>query len=74
MAQLLIALALVAALVWFVLTRTGADKETGAPRPYAAEVQKAEDVQDLMQQAPRMRQNQLDQQLPLEPREVDPAE
>jgi hypothetical protein len=74
MAQILIALALVGALVWFVLSRTSTTTEGGSPQPYGAETQKARDVQDSMQQIPQMRQDQLDQQLPLEPREADPAE
>ena len=55
MAQLLMALAVVAALVYFVLFRTGTDSETGEAQPYAQEVEKAEDVQQLMQN-PQQRQ------------------
>jgi hypothetical protein len=69
MVQILMALAIVAALVYFVLFRTGTDPETGQSQPYAEEVQKAEDVQQLMQAYPQQQQRQLDVQL--EPRQVD---
>lgn len=66
MVQILMALAIVAALVYFVLFRTGADEETGEARPYAEEVRKAEDVQQLMQNP---QERGIDIQL--EPRETD---
>jgi hypothetical protein len=69
MVQILMALAVVAALVYFVLFRTGTDKETGQAQPYAEEVQKAEDVQQLMQDTQQRQQQQIDVQL--EPRPVD---
>ena len=63
MAQILIALALVAALVWFVLTRTGVRNEEGPPQPYAAEVQQAEEVKDTLQQGAQMRRDQVEQMM-----------
>lgn len=72
MAQLLIALALVAALVWFVLTRTGSRTEEGSPRPYAGEVQKAEEVQDTLQQGSQMRGDQIEQMM--QPGSDEPTE
>jgi hypothetical protein len=62
MAQLLMALAVVAALVYFVLFRTGTDPETGQSQPYAEEVQKAEDVQQLMQDTQQLQQRQIDEE------------
>lgn len=62
MAQLILTLAVVAGLVYFVLFRTGTDTETGKAEPYAAEVQKAEDVQLMMQDGQQLRQQQIDEQ------------
>lgn len=63
MMQLIFALGIVAALVYFVLFRTGGDTAAGDPaKPYAAEVQKAEQVEEVLKQDLQLQQRQIDEQ------------
>jgi hypothetical protein len=62
MVQVLMALAVVAALVYFVLFRSGSQPEAEDPRPHAAELQKAEQVEDVIQQGQQLEQQRIDEQ------------
>jgi hypothetical protein len=55
MVQLILSLAIVAALVYFVLFRTGSQTEDEPAKPYAAEVQKSEQVEQVLQQGREQR-------------------
>ncbi|MGH8561746.1 MAG: hypothetical protein ACRES4_07270 [Nevskiales bacterium] len=69
MVQLIMTLAVVAALVYFVLFRTGSQTGEEPAKPYAAEVEKAKQVEEVLQQTQQQQQRQIDVQL--EPRQVD---
>lgn len=72
MMQLLFALGIVAALVYFVLFRTGTDPTTEQPKPYAAEVQKAEQVEQVLQQGREQRlAEELRQEQELQRQSID---
>lgn len=62
MVQIIMALAIVAALAYFVLFRTGSQPEGQAAKPYAAEVQKAEQVEDKVLQSKELQDQRIDQQ------------
>lgn len=73
MMQLIFALGIVAALVYFVLFRTGGDTAAGDPaKPYAAEVQKAEQVEQVLQQGREQRlAEELRQEQELQQQRID---
>lgn len=60
MIQIIITIAVVATLVYFVLFRTGTTPEADSPKPYAAEVQKAEQVEDTIMQNQQLQQQRID--------------
>ncbi len=62
MVQIIMALAVVAALVYFVLFRNAPQDDALPAQPYAAEVEKAEQVEDTLQQTQQLQQRQIDEQ------------
>jgi hypothetical protein len=60
MIQVIMAVAVVAALVYFVLFRAGTPPEAESAKPYAAEVQKAEQVEDTLLQNQQLQQQRID--------------
>jgi cytochrome oxidase Cu insertion factor (SCO1/SenC/PrrC family) len=62
MVQIIMALAIVAALVYFVLFRNAPPDDAQPARPYAAEVEKAEQVEQTLQQTQQLQQRQIDEQ------------
>lgn len=62
MAQIIMALVIVAALVYFVLFRTGSQTSQEPAKPYAAEVQKAEQVEEVLRQNQQLQQQRIEEQ------------
>jgi hypothetical protein len=60
MIQVIMALAIVATLVYFVLFRTSTNTESESPRPYAAEVEKAEQVEDSLLQTQQLQNQRIE--------------
>jgi cytochrome oxidase Cu insertion factor (SCO1/SenC/PrrC family) len=68
MVQIIMALAIVAALVYFVLFRGAPEDDAPSAQPYATEVEKAEQVEQTLQQTQQLQQRQIDEQTQSLPR------